>query len=229
MDKPLTINYQFTYQDSSHSELDITLDRVHLEPISHPQKPASWTALDKQPCDNCPLSKEQYPHCPLAVALAPLIQEFSTRSSLDQVDIVVTTEDRTTSTKTTLQRGLSSLLGLVMATSGCPHTALFKPMARFHLPFSSSEETVYRASANYLLAQYFQQPEDQDWQLRGLAEAYQQLQRVNQGISRRLKQVCAEDATINAVVLLDLYAKDIPYSVEEALEEIKYLFEQRKP
>jgi hypothetical protein len=30
-----------------------------------------------------------------------------------------------------------------------------KPMARFHLPLASEEETIYRATTMYLLAQYF--------------------------------------------------------------------------
>jgi len=46
-------------------------------------------------------------------------------------------------------------MGLVIATSGCPHTLFLKPMARFHLPLASVTETIYRASAMYLTAQYF--------------------------------------------------------------------------
>ena len=57
-----------------------------------------------------------------------------------------------------------------MATSGCPHMDFFKPMARFHLPLANAEETVYRATSMYLLAQYFLQREgkEADMELEGL-------------------------------------------------------------
>lgn len=53
-----------------------------------------------------------------------------------------------------MQRGLSSLLGLILATRDCTYTRYFRPMARFHLPLASEEETIYRAASMYLLAQY---------------------------------------------------------------------------
>ena len=47
---------------------------------------------------------------------------------------------------------MSSVLGLIMATAGCPWTDRFRPMARFHLPFASEAETVYRSVCMFLLA-----------------------------------------------------------------------------
>lgn len=54
------------------------------------------------------------------------------------------TEERTYSKDTLLQQGLASLLGIVMTTSGCPVLEPLKPMVRFHLPFATLTETVYR-------------------------------------------------------------------------------------
>ena len=48
-----------------------------------------------------------------------------------------------------------SLIGIYMVTSGCPIMDKLRPMARFHLPFASTEETIYRAISTYLLGQYF--------------------------------------------------------------------------
>ena len=53
------------------------------------------------------------------------------------------------------KEGISSLMGLVSAASGCPHTSALRPMARFHLPLARNEETVHRATSMYLLAQFF--------------------------------------------------------------------------
>ncbi len=54
--------------------------------------------------------------------------------------------------ETTAQQAMSSVLGLIMATAGCPWTDRLRPMARFHLPFASEAETVYRSVCMFLLA-----------------------------------------------------------------------------
>jgi hypothetical protein len=117
-------------------------------------------------------------------------------------------------------------MGLVMATSGCPHTAFFKPMARFHLPLASEEETVYRATSMYLLAQYFLKKEGQnaDLELKGLREIYHNMHTVNTAIAERLRGASETDSTVNAIVLLDMYALTLPYVIDESLEEIRHLF-----
>ena len=54
--------------------------------------------------------------------------------------------------ETSAQQAMSSVLGLIMATSGCPWTDRLRPMARFHLPFASEAETLYRSVGMFLLA-----------------------------------------------------------------------------
>ena len=229
MTEKQTIIYRFECENSTVLEVDASLDKNSLHQFHKPTStPPEWSRLEYNQCTNCPLHASEHPFCPLAVALIPLIELFSDHISHEQVSVTVTTDERIIQSATTMQRALSSLLGLIIATSGCPHTTPFQVMARFHLPFSSNEETTYRAVTNYLLGQYFQREQAPDWQLSGLREIYQQLQVVNQGISKRLRNVCDEDATVNAVVLLDLFAKDIPYSIEDALEEIRPMFSSPK-
>ena len=136
------------------------------------------------------------------------------------------TAERFITQETTVQRGMSSLMGLVMATSGCPHMAFFKPMARFHLPFASAEETVYRATSMYVLAQYFLQREGHqaDLDLTGLREIYNNIEVVNVAVAKRLRTATEADSAINAIILLDIYTKAIPVVIEESLEELRYLF-----
>ena len=43
-------------------------------------------------------------------------------------------------------------------------------------------------------------------------------------MASRLRTVSVEDSAINAVVRLDIFAMMLPYSIEESLEEIRYLF-----
>jgi hypothetical protein len=155
-----------------------------------------------------------------------LVQRFDGLLSHEKVDMEVVTEERTITQKTTAQRGISSLMGLVIAASGCPHTALLRPMARFHLPFASNEETVYRATSMYLLAQYFLKKEGahSDLELDGLARIYENMQIINVAVAERLRAATTTDSSVNAIVVLDVYAKTVEMVIEGSLERIRYLF-----
>tara|TARA_B100000700_G_C14524229_1_gene614495 strand:- start:271 stop:585 length:315 start_codon:yes stop_codon:yes gene_type:complete len=101
------------------------------------------------------LSEETTPHCPLSTSISSAVRRFEDILSYEEIEVEVVTERRAIRKSLTAQQGLSALLGLIMATSGFPHTAYFKPMARFHLPFATEDETVDRAASLYLLSQYF--------------------------------------------------------------------------
>ena len=136
------------------------------------------------------------------------------------------TEQRHISQQTTAQLGLSSLIGLVIATSGCPHTVFFKPMARFHLSLANREETAYRVTSMYLLAQYFMKKEGKqaDFSLQGLKQIYENVQQVNRAIAERLRAASEADSVLNAIVILDTYAQTIPCMIEDSLDIIRDLF-----
>jgi len=116
-----------------------------------------WTRLECEQCANCPLSTADTEYCPMAVRLVPLIELFGKVRSYDEVTARVDSDERTVTKRTSVQRVLRSLMGLLSASSDCPHVDFLKPMAHFHLPFSTTEETVYRVVSTYLLAQYFLQ------------------------------------------------------------------------
>ncbi|MBK8676205.1 MAG: hypothetical protein IPN27_07420 [Cellvibrionales bacterium] len=84
-----------------------------------------------------------------------VIERFHATRSIDEVKLEVVTEERTVVQTTALQRVLSSMLGLISPTCGCPKTAYMRPMARFHCPYLPEEETVFRVAGMYLVAQYF--------------------------------------------------------------------------
>ena len=111
-------------------------------------------------------------HCPVALNIQGLVEAFRESRSHESVEVTVTTAERTFSKATTLHEGISSLLGLIMATSGCPIMERLKPMARFHLPFASLEETTYRMLSMYLVAQLFVKRSGgtPDWDLEELGQ-----------------------------------------------------------
>jgi len=223
----LTIKYHFNFDDGSEETFALLLDQelFKLQSLDS-QPPPAWTSLDFKQCPNCPLDKATHPQCPVAVNLTQVVNRFADVISHDAVTLRVETEQRSVTVKGSAQEGISSLLGLIMATSDCPHTAYFRPMARFHLPFASELETTYRSTSMFLLGQYFRNLDGQamDLQLKGLKEVYEALRIVNKSLADRLRSASESDSALNAVVLLDIYAMVVPDAIEESLEELRPMF-----
>jgi hypothetical protein len=219
------IKYLFDFQSGRREEFDLRFDDEFrlVVPADHPLP--EWTLLDHHQCPNCPLATGES-HCPLAVALADPVTRLGSVISYEETRVEVVTEERTISQQTSAQDGISALLGLLNASSGCPVTAFLRPMARFHLPFASEAETLYRAASMYLLGEYFRSREGgvPDLELNGLLARYRELEQVNRGIVARLRAARSQDGSLNAIVLLDLYAKSLPFAVEESLAAFRPLF-----
>ncbi len=237
----LLIRYTFEFEDGYRESHEVCLHRESLElcePVaSEETQPAGelpeWTLLDNHKCAGCPLTSDTHPHCPAAVALANVSTSFGGRTSYTPVHVTVETEQpaggtptRTITRQAPLQEALFPLLGLRMATSGCPVLSKLRPMARFHLPFADSEETAYRAISMYLVSQFLRQskglPAELD--LRGLAEIYEQVHEVNLTFSKRLAQASSSDANINSLTTLDMFAQDVPWNIETALATLDHVF-----
>jgi hypothetical protein len=100
-------------------------------------------------------------------------------------------------------------------------------MVRFHLPFATIEETKYRAISMYLLAQYFlyQHGSQPDWDLKKLAEAYENVRIVNESFCKRLRTIKGKDANLNALVVLDIFADSVNFSIDSRMvDDLDYLF-----
>ena len=224
----IKIKYIFHWPDTGEEDsYELVLDGVTLDIISpHPDEIPQWAMLDFNKCPSCPLDAESSPHCPLAIALVNLNSSFAHLDSYEKVHVVVVTAERTTMKDTTAQQAVSSLMGLISSCSGCPHTRFFRPMARFHQPFATGLETIYRASSMYMLAQYFLKAgrKEADSGLAGLNDIYQKLHEINTHCAKRLRHGASGDSTVNAVVLLDMFAKSMPYAIDESLEELEHLF-----
>ena len=223
----ITIQYCFWLSNERREVFDLELDAENLELVGDiPSELPEWTKLYFSQCPNCSLDIGAHPYCPAASRLCDVVTRCGDILSYDAVRIDVVTKERRISQDTTAQSAISSLMGLIMATSGCPHMTFFKPMARFHLPLATDEETAYRAVSMYLLAQYFvrQMKGEGDFDLKGLREIYRNIQLINRSIADRLRAATEADSSVNAVVALDMFAKGVVYFIDESLEDIRYLF-----
>ena len=149
----ISVYYCFKFPDDLEEIFHLAINAQTFELMNNiPETLPEWTRLTFHQCFHCPLDLETYPNCPLAANMVNIVKRFNKFLPYQEVHLDVITEERMISQDTTIQAAVGSLMGLVMATSGCPHTAYFKPMARFHLPLASSAETIYRSASMYLMA-----------------------------------------------------------------------------
>lgn len=226
MESSRRFRYRMSFADGSRCELAVAIAADTLDCIEPAPEGHAWTALEFHQCPDCPLRPETSPQCPLAARLAPIARMVGPMLSYDTLSVEVEWGHRQLVGESTAQRVASSLIGLVSATSGCPRTAFLKPLAWFHLPLATEEETIFRVTSAHLLAQYLAAAAGQapDWALATLTERYHELHKVNVAMAERLRASCEEDAMVNAVVLLDLLVKAVPLEVGESLESLQPLF-----
>ena len=223
----LKMTYTYVFQNGATKTFDVLLDRKTLDLITRlPAQPPSWTLLKQNQCANCSLDAHDHPFCPVALNFAEIAGHFAHAVSHENVRVVVTTEERTYSKDTALQQGLTSLLGIIMPTSGCPVLKSLKPLVRFHLPFATITETAFRMVSMSLVAQYLRHGEGKPFEfgLKELAKIYAEVAIVNRDFVRRLRDALMEDANINALVGLDCFAIMIPLIAEDTLNEIRQYF-----
>ena len=225
MSAPQRIRYRFDLPDGTQKFVDFSFDAVDFRLANTaPAAAPFWTALKFNQCANCPLNAEDHPHCPAALQMAAAIEPLEALASFDTVGVTVTQEERTIYAQTTAQQAMSSVLGLIMATAGCPWTDRFRPMARFHLPFATEVETVYRSVSMFLLARELEGT-GHGQGFAALEKLYENLHIVNRDMSRRLGSATRTDPAQNAMALLDAYTTLLPAALESSLEELKPLFD----
>ncbi|MGJ3256301.1 MAG: DUF6901 family protein [Alcanivorax sp.] len=187
-------------------------------------EPPAWTELTYHQCSHCPLDKETHRYCPIALNLAFLLPDSALGDSFQPITVQVDTPQRQYHQTSTLQRALSSLFGLICGLSDCPHTRFLRPMARFHLPLSSATETLVRTASLHLLQQHMNQRQDSEEALADLNARYAALNELNRCFTRRLRGNRQSDAPVNALVLLNVTAREMHWNLEEELASLAPLF-----
>jgi hypothetical protein len=222
------LRYEFRLQDGTVREFELVLrlPDFQLRPTAISQPPPAWTRLENHQCRHCPLKPADHPLCPVAANLAGVIAEFKDCFSHEEADVTIRTEARNYHRRVAVQGGISSLMGIVMVTSGCPIMDKLRPMVATHLPFATLDETLVRAVSTYLLAQYFRHRRGltPDWELSGLAAVYDDVATLNRCFRERLGTIEMLDANFNALVHLDCFAIFGSMSVDGGLDDVEQAF-----
>ena len=224
------IEYEFAFEDGTVESWKIDLERK-LPVVSEKADLPDWTRLDYHQCENCPLKPDDVEHCPAAVDAIDILERFQSVFSYETATITVRTIERDFIKQTDLQTALQSIIGLIMATSGCPILRQLKAMAHHHLPFSSPNETLYRTVSNHLLKLYLKRRrrgDDDDSrgedEMESLLALYTELQTVNGAFVKRITKAAEKDANLNAIVLLFTISALVHASLEEGLEDLDALY-----
>ena len=227
------IIYRIKLNAGAPEVFDFRLAETTFDLISEQvSDPPPWTRLEYRQCPHCPLSKEEHTYCPLALQLHSIVDRFHDTRSIDEVVVEVVTEERHVRQRTALQRVIASMLDLVYPICGCPKTAFMKPLARFHLPLCSEEETVFRVTGMYLLAQYFLSrtaSANGRIEFDGLTGIYNDLHILNAAVASRLQSATQSDSSKNAITLLDMYSTLVPLLLEDELAEMRGFFQAYLP
>ncbi len=219
----MAIEYRITLDDDHQFSYCIELDRAYV--LEAVEAAPAWARLGHQQCSNCPLSKDTFSHCPAAVDLHRVIEDFQGLPAFKKASVWVRTPEREYTKQVSLEEALRSLLGVIMATSACPILGKLRPMAHNHLPFASNQEFTLRTVSLYLSRQYFNFREGRhaDWELKGLVRMFQQLQLVNQAFWQRIHDTCEGDSNLKAFLTFFSMSSSMSYSLETQLQKIRPL------
>lgn len=229
-DNIIKYTYTFIFNDGKEKKFEILLDKNTLDIITSPnEKIADWAKREQFQCANELCNSMFNEYCPIAVNIDNIIKFFSDFNSYETVKIYAEVNERTYYKETSVQKGVSSLIGIIMPTSGCPIMAKLKPLTRFHLPFASIEETEFRVISMYLFVQYMimQRGGTPDWELKKLKKIYEDILKINRTLSEKVAKLENKDASINAIVALDNFAQFISSSLEyNDLSEYENIFRE---
>jgi hypothetical protein len=230
------IEYVFNFENRESKKFKVLLDKKTLIAVSpEGSSDEEWAKLDFCKCKICPLDPKIVKNCPIAYNITGLAKEFSEIYSIEKVNTQVNAPERSYFKVDTVQQGLRSILGIYLATSGCPFMEVLKPMARFHLPFASMEETIYRHSCNFLLGEYLESmdtatPMDirQKKFIKKLIKKYDNIDQVNNYMCKRIEMITEGDANKNALIILNVIGLMIKLEIEGNFKSLRYLFNSKE-
>lgn len=165
------VSYELNREDGSECRFEVDIERPERMVEQNSEDHPDWTRLSCNQCPNCPFSSEEFLYCPAAIEIEQIARQFADTSSIERTDVWVHTEERSFFKNVDMQNALKSLFGLIMASGSCTILARLKPLAHFHLPFATLQETIHRLVDTYL---------------------------INLRLMKRIRIASSEDASINA-------------------------------
>src|SRR3970040_1331419 len=96
MPEDISIDYAFGVEHGALKAFNLRLDRSTLSFLSGPPSaPPAWAELNKNRCSVCALDGASHSFCPIALNLSGVAEEFRDYFAYENVDVTVSTEERT--------------------------------------------------------------------------------------------------------------------------------------
>ena len=111
----MIIQYFFDFDTGQQLNFEVDLER-EFDFKQNLSSAPDWTKLDNNQCQNCPLKKSVFSHCPAALDLDKVMADFQKTPASTKVNVRVATPEREYSKRVTLEEGVRALMGLIMAT-----------------------------------------------------------------------------------------------------------------
>lgn len=221
----LTYTFECENGDTYRHSIDLDLN-MDVRDLHSANDLPEWTKLSFGQCEDCQWKDTD--RCPVAVAMLDPVNLLHDLPSYEKVQVTVDVPQRQYRKQCDVQEGVSGLFGAIMATSGCPAFKLFRGLVDFHLPFASFEETLFRNVSAHLLSDYL--TNDAHYTTHDIIEqvhqTYDVIGKVNIGFLNRLRKgvIPENDATSNAIVILDTMGMLVSMSVDDGLDKLKQRF-----
>ena len=219
------IAYNFRYDDGTDLRFEVDEEGdSSSESVDLPD--ADWLALENGRCEGCPLPPGSRKTCPAALSIHPILSSFGNRLSHETVKVVVEMNELEVHGTMSLQDAVRSLMGLQLGLCSCPVLKKLRPMARFHVPFGTQEQSLFRFVGTHLIAQYFRREGGLPFELdlTGLLDGIKELHKVNERLVERICQGVKKDAAINSLVILDTVATLLEIDLDANLDELRSHF-----
>lgn len=230
--KPFRIIYEFNFAGGIKKAFTMDFDPETHEFIARRNSGyiSDWARLEYKKCPECPLDAERIAFCPVAFNISGILNFFSPMTSTERCFVRCITYQRTYSKTTDSMSALSSALAPIIFSSPCPFLVHVRPLARFHLPFFTPEESLVRSISFYLLSQYFvsRKKKKPDWDLAGLNLLFDKLKMVQSGMMRRSKNIFEGDACINAIHSFHVMLEFVAFEIDSAVECLESSFYSSK-
>jgi hypothetical protein len=210
------ITYLFQLSSGTEVRFDVALNR----PPASGELP-DWTLLERDQCPHCPLRAGSGARCPAAADLAHVVPKFAHLASFENVLVRVIHARFEAHKRTDAQTALSALMGLILATSGCPILNRMRPLAHMHLPFATQTELVYRLASMHVFGCFL---DGVKADLADLRKLFDDIDKLNRAFATRIKRAIQRDANINALVMLHSRGMMVSLSMEENLKRIREWF-----
>ena len=220
-----TITYTFALAGGTTWRYDLQIDESGLLVSRAQSAEPKWARLEYCQCPNCPLKPALSSYCPIAKNIDRAVEASANTLSYTRAQVTVTTPERVYSKECATQEGLRSLYGYIMAISGCPHFDWLRPLARFHLPFADTDETLFRVLSVQLLESFFfSEQQGPATCCEAIKQRYQQLELVNHAFINRIRSYCRADASKNALAALDTFVQMFEFARSANFDALRRYF-----